>query len=113
MNDYSQTLKKYRDDILSGNIASCIYTKKAIQRFIKDLNKQKRAEFPFVYKQDCADLLLSFTEELKPSDMNGAKIKLLPWQIFVLSNLKDKTTLATLEEKAQTLRVKMAEYTTE
>jgi len=86
--DYSLIFNQYCDDILKGKIGAGSYTVKAVKRFRTDLNRSKRKDFPFVYIQSEADKVLSFAESLKPGDLNGAKIKLLPWQIFVLSNLE-------------------------
>lgn len=88
MTDYAEILKKYVDDINSGKITAGIYTKKAIKRFQEDLKRQKDEDFNFVYLQEEADRILSFAESLKPGDLNGKTIHLLPWQIFVLSNLE-------------------------
>lgn len=88
MKNYAEILEKYCDDILSGKITAGIYTKKAIQRFRNDLKKSQRADFPYEYIQEEADKVLSFAESLKPGDLNGKTIELLPWQIFCFSNLE-------------------------
>ncbi len=85
---YSEKLEKYIDEILSGKVTVGIYTKKAVQRFVSDKRKEKRADFPFMYSQEKADLLCAFAESLKPGDLNGKKLELLPWQIFCMSNLE-------------------------
>ncbi len=85
---YSEILEKYCTDILTGKIASCVYTKKAVNRFLNDLKQSQKEEFPFVFIQEEADKLLAFSEELKPADLNGQKLHFLPWQIFCLSNLE-------------------------
>lgn len=88
MKDYKAMLDKYVSDITSGAIPAGIYTKKAIKRFVSDLKKSRKADFPYVYKQECADALCSFAEELKPGDLNGQNIELFPWQIFCLSMIE-------------------------
>ena len=88
MKDYSAILKKYISDIQSGKIRAGVYTKKAVERFVKDLNRSKKSDYPFCYDQEKADLVLSFAEELKPADLNGKTIELLPWQVFVFSALE-------------------------
>lgn len=88
MKDYKSILEKYCNDIVSGKIISGQYTKKSVQRFLKDLEKSKKSNFPFFYDQSAADAVLSFAESLKPGDLNGKKIELLPWQIYVFSNLE-------------------------
>jgi len=86
--NYSEQLNQYIKDINTGKITAGIYTKKAVKRFQKDLRRQKDADFNYTYIQEEADKILSFAESLKPGDLNGKKIHLLPWQIFVLSNLE-------------------------
>lgn len=88
MRQYSQILDSYISDILSGKIPSCVYTRKAVQRFVSERKREKRADFPFFYDQKAADALLSFAEALKPGDLDGKAITLLPWQIFCLSNIE-------------------------
>ncbi|MCR5219212.1 terminase TerL endonuclease subunit [Treponema sp.] len=88
MKAYKDILAKYVDDVRNGRITAGIYTKKSVERFYHDLNRVKRSDFPYEYSQEKADLMLSFAEELKPSDLGGKTIELLPWQIYVLSNLE-------------------------
>lgn len=85
---YAVMLEQYIKDINSGKIVSGIYTKKAIKRFQKDRIREKDADFLFEYHQEDADALCEFAEGLKPSDLNGRTLPLLPWQVFVLSNLE-------------------------
>ena len=88
MRDYKEILKKYCADIQNGKITAGIYTKKAIKRFLSDIKRQNSPDFPFEYHQEFADTVLSFAEKLKPSDLNGKEIVLLPWQIFCFSMLE-------------------------
>jgi len=88
MRNYAQVLQTYCDDILSGKITAGIYTVKAVQRFRRDLQKSQRADFPYEYIQEEADKVLAFAESLKPGDLNGKTISLLPWQIFCFANLE-------------------------
>lgn len=88
MKDYKAILDKYCSDIISGKITAGIYTKKAVKRFLMDLKRSNRADYPFFYDQNAADSLLSFAETLKPGDLNGKTINLLPWQVFCFSNLE-------------------------
>lgn len=85
---YSEKIKQYCSDITSGKINACVYTKKAILRFQKDIKKQSKADFPYIFIQEEADKLLAFCEALKPGDLNGDTLHLLNWQIFCLANLE-------------------------
>lgn len=88
MKDYAKILNEYCEGVLSGKITAGTYLKKSVRRFLGDLKKSERADFPFRYDQKAADAVLSFAEELKPGDLNGEKIRLLPWQVYVFSNLE-------------------------
>lgn len=88
MRDYSLILDTYISDILSGKIPSCVYTRKAVQRFVSERKREEKPEFPFFFDQKSADALLAFAEELKPDDLGGKTLELLPWQVFCLSNLE-------------------------
>lgn len=88
MRDYQQILNQYVDDIKKGRIPACAYVKKAVQRFTSDLKRSKDADFLFVYAPEKADMICDFAETLKPADLNGRAIPLLPWQVFVLCNLE-------------------------
>ena len=91
MRDYKKIALQYAEDILKNKIRAGVYSKKAIKRFINDL---KRAEDPsdeaflFFMDWDAVDGVCSFAETLKPADLNGKEIELLPWQIFVFANLE-------------------------
>lgn len=88
MRDYQSILNDYCAGVSSGRITAGVYAKKAVRRFLRDLEKQRAASFPFVYDCDAAAAILSFAEELKPADLNGARLSLLPWQIFCFANLE-------------------------
>ena len=88
MRDYQSILNDYCAGVSSGRITAGVYAKKAVRRFLRDLEKQRAASFPFVYDCEAAAAILAFAEELKPADLNGAHLSLLPWQIFCFANLE-------------------------
>lgn len=88
MKNYMEILEKYCSDITSGKITAGIWTKKAVKRFISDRKREKRDDFPFYFDEKAAEMVLSFAESLKPGDLNGKTISLLPWQIFVFANVE-------------------------
>ena len=88
MKDYGKIVDKYCDDILKGKIVAGVYTIKAIKRFLDDKKREKDESFNFFYSQKDADILCDFAESLKPADLNGQTLKLLPWQVFILCNLE-------------------------
>ena len=88
MSKYHEIMNKYCDDVLSGKIAAGVYTIKAIKRYKNDLKREKEASFDFFYSQKDADILCEFAESLKPADLNGECLKLLPWQVFCMCQLE-------------------------
>lgn len=88
MSKYGQILETYIKDINSGAIPSCKLVKKAVKRFQKDRIREKDADFLFEYHQEYADDLCEFAESLKPSDLLGKTLELLPWMVFIICNLE-------------------------
>jgi len=88
MRDYKSICLQYIEDVQKGNIISGIYLKKAVQRFVKDMKRSKDEDFLFYFDWDCVQAVCGFAEELKPGDLSGEKLKLLPWQIFCFANLE-------------------------
>lgn len=88
MRDYKAIFNQYIQDINTGKIAAGIYTKKAIKRFQEDLKRSKDEDYLYFFDWDAVYQVCSFAEELKPADLNGKKIVLLPWQIFCFANLE-------------------------
>ena len=88
MRDYQAILEGYVSDIESGKIAAGLYTKKAVARFKRDLKAAERGKLPFVFNMPDATGALAFAEELKPADLNGGHLRLLPWQVFCIANLE-------------------------
>ena len=88
MKNYMEILEKYCSDIISGKITAGIWTKKAVKRFISDRKREKKDDFLFYFDEKAAEMVLSFAESLKPGDLNGKTIDLLPWQIFVFANVE-------------------------
>ena len=86
--DYKAICLKYVEDINKGNIVAGIYTKKAIQRFQNDMKRSKDEDFLYFFDWDAVNTVCAFAESLKPSDLNGHTIVLLPWQVFIFANLE-------------------------
>jgi phage terminase large subunit-like protein len=85
--DFDPDVLGYCNDILSGNILSGLYTKKAVERFVADYTERQRQEgWRYVFVPGCANDVISFAESLFIPDIN-AKLKLLPWMKFIYYNL--------------------------
>jgi phage terminase large subunit-like protein len=88
MSHYNEVLA-YCKDITSSRILSGQYCKKAIRRFLHDLDHQKDEGFPYEFIPDLADTVIDFAECLTIPDISteDKKLKLLPWMKFVYYNL--------------------------
>jgi phage terminase large subunit-like protein len=85
--DFDGDVLDYCNDIVSGNILSGLYTRKAIDRFIDDYTeKQKKADFQYVFIPEYANDVIRFAESLFIPDIN-TRLKLLPWMKFIYYNL--------------------------
>ena len=81
----------YADDILSGVIPANPYIKGACKRFLDDLDKaNKEPDYPYWYDTEEVNKSIAFFEgllKLKDGKYQGKPFKLLPWQVFIVSNL--------------------------
>lgn len=82
---------KYARDIVSGKILVNIERVQAAQRFLNDLENDK-----WDFKQDEFDFIIGLIEgtikhkqgqDLQGNDLNGAPLKLLLWEKFIIVNL--------------------------
>ena len=71
----------YCNDILKNKIPSCIYVKKAVKRFLNDLENEKLASWDYYMDWEVVQEFYEFTKDLKLP--NGKYLNLLPWQIFI------------------------------
>lgn len=86
---------EYADGVRSGRIIVNQYIKLAVDRFYRDLDKQKKSDYHFDEK--AAQKALSFFELLcfTKGKWKGLPFKLEPWQAFIVANIfgwKWKTT---------------------
>jgi phage terminase large subunit-like protein len=63
-----------------------MYTRKAVERFVHDVKRQKDPDFPYEFKPALAEEVIDFAESLYIPDM-GKSLSLLPWMKFVYYNL--------------------------
>ena len=78
----------YAKKVLSGEYLACEYEKLACARFLKDLERQNDADFPFVYDTTRADRFFKFYEMCPNVDgAYGEKYKLAHFQYFDLGNI--------------------------
>lgn len=75
----------YVEDVLTGKVLAGEKIKLACQRFKRDLERSKNDNFPYYYDEKQAKKACTFIELLPKTD--GSKLKLLPFQVWILSEL--------------------------
>lgn len=85
---YQAAVTQYVEDIKTGKIIAGTYAKKAINRYCEDLKRSQDEDFLYFMDWNAVNTVCSFAEALKPGDLNGKPLKLLPWQIFCFANLE-------------------------
>jgi len=63
------------------------YARKAVNRFVTDMRRQKDEDFLYELRPDMADDAINFAERLRIPDLGGRRLELLPWHKFVYYNL--------------------------
>lgn len=86
--DYRQAYL-YAADIITGHINSNKYIKLACQRFIDDLNSISDPNFKYFFSIKKAQRIVDFYKHMKHTDGDfyGQPFELMPWQIFIVSNI--------------------------
>ncbi|MGI2068594.1 terminase large subunit [Shewanella baltica] len=86
--DYRQAYL-YAADIITGHINSNKYIKLACQRFIDDLNLIEDPNFKYFFSIKKAQRIVDFYKHMKHTDGDfyGQPFELMPWQIFIVSNI--------------------------
>jgi phage terminase large subunit-like protein len=81
------TAQNYIDDVLNDRITVCRFVKLAVQRHVRDLERQNSREFPYYFDPKAAERKIRFSQQLKHTKGKWAKerlnITLEPWQQFV------------------------------
>lgn len=82
--NYSATCHQYARDVVAGKIPACVYVQQACQRHLDDLEKL----WEYRFDSAKADRVCRFIELLPHVKgewaSNEERIKLAPWQVFVL-----------------------------
>jgi phage terminase large subunit-like protein len=79
----------YCNGILSGEIPSGMYAKKAVKRFASDLKRRKDDGFAYDFRPELAEDAITLAETLVIPDISteDKKLKLLGWHKFIYYNL--------------------------
>jgi phage terminase large subunit-like protein len=79
---------EYAKDVVVGRLTACRKVRLACQRHLNDLKRAGTEGFPYIFDPERAYRPIKFIEEFcKPSQGDFAKMKLLPWQHFVVGSL--------------------------
>lgn len=86
MDKYSQIASDYVTDVLQYKLLSNKYVQLACRRQLDDLMNEGTSGFPYVYDPAKGTRVCQFVEQLPhiKGKLAGEKIKLEPWQIFIL-----------------------------
>lgn len=89
MKNYTQIGLKYAQDVVAGKVIACQLTIKACQRHLDDLERVGNEDFPYVFDEIKAANVCIFVENLQhvKGIWANQKIKLEPWQVFILMNV--------------------------
>lgn len=91
---YTPRALRYATKVIDGRIPACDLVRKACQRHIRDLEKSKRARYPFKFSKEKADRVCEFAERMihikgkwaeRTDDPESIYIRLEDWQCFFLS----------------------------
>jgi len=85
VNEVQKIVMQYCKDITKNIIPSNIYVKKAVKRFMNDLKNESLPSWDYYMDWDIAQKFYDFTKSLVLT--NGKHLQLLPWQLFILSQL--------------------------
>lgn len=77
---------QYAQDVVNGKIIAGKKMILACQRHLTDLEKSKKADYPFCYSKDWVKHIVKFVS-LMPDVNTGETLKPAPFQIFILSQL--------------------------
>lgn len=83
------TAERYAHDVLAGRVPACRWTKAACRRHLDDLEAAKGRRARYYFDEAAAERIVKFVE-LMPHvkgvwARRGERIKLEPWQIFILA----------------------------
>jgi phage terminase large subunit-like protein len=86
MVDYHQVASDYVTDVLQYKVLSNKYVQLACRRQLDDLMNEGTSGFPYVYDPSKGARVCQFVEQLPhiKGKLAGDKIKLEPWQVFIL-----------------------------
>lgn len=89
--NYARRAAQYADDVITGKQIACELIYRACERFVRDLQSQRKKSFPFYFDVDAANRACEFLEGLPHIKGEWAKkgllLELEDWQCFVVCNI--------------------------
>ena len=84
-----EVIVQYCKQIKAGKLLAGRYVKKAVERFLSELEQGKQDDFPYFMDWTAADEVIGFAESLKIPDIQTETkhLELLPWMKFVYANI--------------------------
>lgn len=86
VNPHVNAANKYARDVVACKIVACLYVRQACQRHLDDLEKSKKAAYPYRFVPELGEKICNFAE-LMPhvkGKWKDTPIVLQPWQCFLL-----------------------------
>ena len=82
-------IMQYVDDVESKKVLTCKWIQLAVKRFLSDVKKIKRKDYPYTFDSKKALDVVAFIEALKQyqDKFAGQYLHLEPWQVFVIANI--------------------------
>ncbi|MCL2381323.1 MAG: terminase large subunit [Treponema sp.] len=85
-NEAREITLSYCDNIIRKKIPACVYTIKAVKRFMDDLKRTDDEGWDYFLDWNIPQKFLAFSRMLA-IDSKGTRLSLLPWQVFIFANL--------------------------
>jgi phage terminase large subunit-like protein len=84
---YSARALRYARRVVSGKQLACKYVKLACERHLKDLERSKKASYPYRFSSEKGDRICKFGERMVhiKGAWAGQRIQLEDWQCFLLA----------------------------
>lgn len=76
--------ERYIRDVISGKETVCRYVRLAVERHLRDLERQNTKAFPYYFDAEPAKRVIKFKRQLKlvEGEFAGARVELAPWLQF-------------------------------
>lgn len=91
MKNYVRIANKYIDDVLSGKIVACEWTKAACRRQRDDLARKKSDKWKYVFRKKQANRVCEIVENFPHVEgrwaKKGQRLILSEWQVFIITTV--------------------------